>query len=220
MAQPLVPAILILIACGAVSAEEAATPAPAAVPAAVAPVNESLTLPPAPALAAAGSVPAASGPSTNTDQTVGDLRMALRRRNYAQAEAYLASLPTDTPGYKDLVKMIAALRDEQHAAYAALGAALKSRHCGELALAAERTATLPDLAAATAQARAYVRMVEGIYDRAITRINSAMAAKDEATARKWLERIPANAALLPPITAVKRAAAAQAIDGLEVTTPR
>lgn len=242
MDHRLVPGLLLICACTALPAEETApapTPAPApaaetapAAPAATpaapapaapppAPVEDDLALPPAPALVAAGTVPAASGPSTDADRTVSDLRLALRRRNYAQAEAYLAALPTGTAGYKDLVKMIATLRSEQQTAHAALGAALAARRCGELAQAVGRTATLPDLAAATAQAQAYIAVVEGIYDRAFARINTAIAAKDAATARRWLDRIPAEAALLPPTTAVKRAAAAQAIAGLaDVTTPR
>lgn len=178
------------------------------------PDAESLTLPPAPALVAMGTVPAATSPASNPEQTVADLRLALRRRNYAQAEAYLAALPIDTAGYRDLVKMIAPLRDEQNAAYAALGAALKTRRCGELAAAILQAATLPDLAAATAQAQAYLAMTEGVYDRIFVRIHTAVAAKDLATANAQLALIPTETAVLPPVTVVKRAAAAQAIANL------
>lgn len=178
-------------------------------------VEDSLTLPPAPVLVAPHQVPKGAGPAMNVDQTIADMRMALRRRAYAQAEAYLAMLPSDAAGYKDLIKELKNLRDEQHAAYQALEAGLKQRHCGELAGAVSRAARYSDLGAATAQCQAYIELIEGVYDRGFTQINSAVSAHDAALARKWLDKIPTDRAVLPLATAIKRDAAVQALGALE-----
>jgi hypothetical protein len=174
-----------------------------------------LDLPPVPVLVLPAATPRASGgPIGHADDAIGAFRQAMRQKQCGLAEATLAMTSTDTPGYRDLVKMLSALRTDQNAAHEALSAAFKARRCGDLAIAANHAAQYPDLAAPVMQAQAWLGVVEGIYDRAIGRVTAAVTSKDAATAQRELASIPTDTALLPPAIAVKRAAAEQAVAAL------
>lgn len=167
-----------------------------------------------PLLVPPASVPQAGAPAGNPLQTVTDLRLSLRRKQYALAEVYLAILPADTTGYRDLVTLLGTLRRDQTNVHQALGAALAAQRCGELATTMELAATYPDLTAAVAQVRGWLETVQGNYEQILGRVDSALTAKDAATARSWLATIPAEAALLPPVISAKRQAAERALANL------
>jgi putative serine protease PepD len=191
----------------------AGSPAPATAPLPAPPAPAALPPPPVLTPPSAPKRPATA--AADVDAAVAQFRTTMRKKQPLAAEAVLSSIPGDAGGYKDMVRNLGTLRGAQDAAFAALSAAAASGRAAEIAAAAARAAEFPELAPAVAQSHAYVGTVELQWAAALKRVDEAVARHDAAAARAALAEVPTDPAMVTPIVAAKRNAAATAVAALQ-----